>query len=71
MDHIAGIANHASIRNLRGNKPRATYYIPTHLKEPLTKVLEGYSAMTEEDLLEMVHIKTVDPGEEIKVSNKL
>jgi ribonuclease BN (tRNA processing enzyme) len=67
MDHIAGIGSHISIRALRGSKP-PTYYIPTHLQEPLVKVLEGYSAMTEEKILDQVHLQPVDPGADIKVS---
>ena len=68
MDHIAGIGSHVSIRTLRGSKPKPTYYIPSHLKDPLVNVLEGFSAMTEEKLLDQVNLQTVDPGSEIKVN---
>ena len=67
MDHVGGIANHASIRALRASKPKVTYFIPSHLQQPLIKVLDGYSAMAEENIMEELKLQTIDPGEGIKV----
>ncbi|CAL1536168.1 unnamed protein product [Lymnaea stagnalis] len=46
IDHIGAVANHVSKRSLTGMKP-ARYFVPPHLVEPLSAVMQAHYQMAE------------------------
>ncbi|XP_064613453.1 uncharacterized protein LOC135477220 [Liolophura sinensis] len=65
MDHISAIPQHATKQDLFKMKP-ATYFVPSHLVEPLQDVAEGYYRMHESsESLGKLRIKGIEPGDTV------
>lgn len=64
MDHIAAVMSHASKRGLYGMPP-ATYYVPPNLVQPLNKLAETFTEMTETPI--KLKLRAVEVDEEVKV----
>lgn len=70
MDHISAIPQHATKQDLFKMKP-ATYFVPSHLVEPLQDVADGYYRMHESsESLGKLRIKGIESGDTVHVSTR-
>ncbi|CAI5716898.1 unnamed protein product [Hyaloperonospora brassicae] len=70
VDHIGAIVPHAAQRALR-RQPPAQYYVPTHLVDPLERMLQSARAMQGDDAAFPVRIVPLEAFDEVQLSPKL
>lgn len=68
MDHVSGLFQHATKRNLY-NLPPAVYYVPPDLVETLHKIGELlYTLSSTPDILRHLDIRPIQPGDRVLIS---
>ncbi|XP_014770828.1 uncharacterized protein LOC106869555 [Octopus bimaculoides] len=70
LDHVSGLFQHATKRNLYNWTP-ATYYVPPHLVVPLKEIGEQmYSLSNTPPVLKQLDIQPIEQGNSVQISSQ-